>query len=278
MTYNSHTFTNGEVLTAEKLNNIVSGVDNIYETIDYRPRTNEPRKAVICFTFDDGRTTDSTVYNIFKEKGMVCSFALPTTVSSRYSEYLQYQKDGFEILSHSTDSDGMSDASASVSSIESKFKNSKKNLENAGFNITAWVTPRSAMHEDYIPALRKYYDLGFTIYCGKWEDDANGHMIPYNTLTDDLHGLWRVALESTSIERVKLAIDEAVANTGYLNFYAHDFSNGLTQNELKEVLDYVKTYVNAGTCIVTTVTKGYLHYYTLRHSDLVGLLSDSATV
>lgn len=90
MEYNTHTFVNGEVLTADKLNNIVNGIDNIYETVGYEPRVNEPRKAVICFTFDDGRATDSTVYNIFKEKGMICNFALPTTVSSRYSEYLEY--------------------------------------------------------------------------------------------------------------------------------------------------------------------------------------------
>lgn len=169
----------------------------------------------------------------------------------------------------------MSDTSATVSSIENKLKNSKQNLEAAGFNVTVWVTPKSAMHENYIPSLRKYYDLGFTVYCGKWEDDANGSMVPYNTLTDDLHGLWRVSMESTSVERVKLAIDEAVANTGYLNFYAHDFSGGLTQAGLREILDYAKTYVDAGTCIVTTVTKGYLHYYTLRHSDLIRLLSNS---
>lgn len=239
-------------------------------------RPNEPRKAVVCFTFDDGLATDDTVYSIFKEKGMVCNFALPTSASARYGKYLQYQNEGFEILSHSTDGSAMRENTTAASTIEGKFKNSKTSLENAGFNITAWVTPSSQMHDDYVPYLRKYYDLGFTVYLGDWDEDASGSQIPYNVLTDDLHRLWRVSMESTTLDRVKVAIDEAVANTGYMNFYAHDFTRGLTQDNLRAILDYVQTYIDAGKCIVTTVTKGYIHYYTLRHSDLFGLLSSTS--
>ena len=63
----------------------------------------EPMKAVICFTFDDGNATDSDIYEMFKERGMVCSFALNTSgpAKDRLAQYLPYQAEGFEILSHS---------------------------------------------------------------------------------------------------------------------------------------------------------------------------------
>lgn len=269
----SNDVTTWEEKTVKPLQTTIQSIVNKADVNVTRP--NEPRKAVVCFTFDDGLATDDTVYSIFKEKGMVCNFALPTSASNRFSNYLQYQDEGFEILSHSTDGTGMRENTTAVSTIENKFKNSKSTLEKAGFNITAWVTPSSQMHDDYVPSLRKYYDLGFTTYLGDWDEDAGGSQIPYNVLTDDLHRLWRVSMESTTLDRVKVAIDETVNNIGYMNFYAHDFSRGLTQNNLRTILDYVKTYIDAGKCIVTTVTKGYIHYYTLRHNELIGLLSNT---
>lgn len=225
----------------------------------------EKRRAVICFTFDDGNPDDDNVYSLFKTRNIVCSFALPTTVSSRFNKYLSYQSEGFEILSHSTDYRAMNTNMTSVDLIETKFETSKSVLETAGFDIKAWVTPSSQLHEDYLPALRNHYDLGFTTALGSWnEDSANATMLPYNTLSDDVHKLWRVSLESTSVDRIKTAIDQAIENVGYLNFYAHGFDKaetGISSASLNAVLDYVQAYVSAGDCIITTVTSGADYFY-----------------
>src|SRR5690606_9585162 len=60
-------------------------------------------KPTFAFIFDDGLTSDVNVFNKFNEYGFKCGFAIITgkLEKSLIAEYLEYQKQGFEILSHS---------------------------------------------------------------------------------------------------------------------------------------------------------------------------------
>ena len=105
----------------------------------------------------------------------------------------------------------------------------------------------------------EYYDSGATVYLGTWDND---NIVPYSTQNDSPLTFFRVCMETTTVERCIKAIDEAVANDGFLNFYAHGFANDkLTQDELNQILDYVSALVNEGRCYVSTISDGVDYYY-----------------
>ena len=225
----------------------------------------EPKKAVITFTFDDANTSDRTVFSMFYERGLVCNFALITNsaTSAKYAEYLNYQNNGFEILSHSVTHSDMKAEGLDRNWVENEIKNSKQALVDAGLNVRSWVTPKSALHESYLDILGSYYDSGATVYLGNWNDDGT---VPYSTQDDSPLEFFRVSMESTTVERCIKAIDEAVANNGFLNFYAHGFAS-VTQDELNQILDHVSALVKEGRCYVSTVSDGVDYYYNDRPMD-----------
>jgi prepilin-type N-terminal cleavage/methylation domain-containing protein len=221
----------------------------------------EPKKAVITFTFDDANTSDRTVFSMFYERGLVCNFALITNsaTSAKYAEYLNYQNNGFEILSHSVTHSDMKAEGLDRNWVENEIKNSKQALVNAGLNIRSWVTPMSTLHESYLDILGSYYDSGATVYLGSWNDDSK---VPYSTQDDSPLAFFRVSMESTTADRCIKAIDEAVANNGFLNFYAHGFADDkLTKAELNQILDHVSALVKEGRCYVSTISDGVDYYY-----------------
>ena len=222
------------------------------------------RKPVINFIFDDGNTSDASIVDTFKLYGFVCGFAILSD-NTRVDEYLGYQDDGFEILSHSTDGVPMSDGTTDVSIIENKFKLSKQTLESEGFKITGWVTPSSELHANYLPALKKYYEYGYTDYLGLWEPTDTEN--PYNVFLEDTRRFKRVSMEETTTDDCKSAIDKAILDGGMLTFYAHENIDMLTT-----LLSYLRSKVDAGECVVSTPTECYKHYYSLRHDDVLMLL------
>ena len=233
---------------------------------------NSIRKPVINFIFDDGvLTNDEIFYSVFKSKGLVCGFALPTNINTtRFQSYLEFQANGFEILSHSTDGSAMSDGAEDVEVIEEKMKSSKEFLEQKGFEITGWVTPSSTLNDKYLTVLRKYYEYAYTVYLGTWK--PNLEQYPYNVFKEDTCKLKRVSLEGSTTENVLLAIDEVCTNGGILSFYAHGYRGNLTEESLTQILDYVNKKVDNNECLVMSPTNCYKHYFTLRHNDLIGLI------
>ena len=231
------------------------------------------RKPVINFQFDDGNLTDSALVTLFKSYGYRCGFALLSTVNvERVPEYLAYQKDGFEVLSHSTDPVTMSNTSLSVAAVEAKFKTSKTTLEGYGFNINGWVTPSSTLNAIYFDALKKYYEFGTTVYFGEYV----GTGTPQNVLTESTRSLKRVSLSATTLANAEAAVDKVIAEGGLLTFYAHaypDDASNFTVANMEALLTYIKAKTDAGTCFVLKPSDAVNHYFTIRHDDLLSLLS-----
>ena len=226
------------------------------------------RKATINFQLDDGLEIHHSIKAIFDEFGLRCGFALPTN-ANKLDAFLPYQNQGFEIISHSIDGGDFNNSGISVSDAETKMKQSKVTLENIGFEVHGWVTPSSLMKDQYIPSLKKYYEYGYTQYLGAYE----GSGAPYDTFGTDTRYLKRVSLETSTIENVKKAIDETIANNGFLSFYAHDLSRGLTEAGLREVLTYVKAKQDIGDAVVGTPYETYVNYFSLRHDDYLSLIN-----
>jgi hypothetical protein len=229
------------------------------------------RKPVINFQFDDGITTDANVVSLFKSYNYFCGFALPTPIN-RDTEYLQYQEDGFEILSHATYGDAMSSGTTPSTEIELVMRTSKELLTARGFNIKGWVTPASELHESYMPIVKKYYEFAFTDYLGEWNTTMPEN--PYNTFIEDTRRLKRVSMQSSTQQSCLDAIDKVIADGGILTFYAHSYPDGtvLPQTKMVAILDHLKTKTDANKCLVLKPSDAYTHLYTLRHSDILSLL------
>lgn len=222
----------------------------------------EHRIATFNFQFDDGLDQDAVVYEAFKNKGLTCGFALLST-NKMNRRYLSYQAEGFEILSHSTDSESMETNSQSDSIIESKLKDSKKALMAKGYNIRGWVTPNSAMNSRYIPLLRKYYDYGMTVYY----NDHPTYPV-YQNETADTCKLYRIGL-STSYDAMKTIVDDAIANNGFVTFYGHsrDIGTSISLPAMNQLLDYLKTKMAELQCYISNPSDAVDYYFHPRRVD-----------
>ena len=232
--------------------------------LDYIDTTNV-RIGCITFIFDDGITQDSEIYKAFVECGFACGFALPTNISqSDFERHREYYNNGFSILSHSTDGNGFSDTTLTLSQARDKFRQSRKTLEEKGFKISGWVTPSSQMNDIYIPTLETFYSYGYTQYYNDDTEISPAH----NTLSDRPCKLKRRYL-GASLETLKAVCNDAIDNKGFLTFYYHsrDLGTDLTIETLKELLQWLAGKVRDYHCEVLPPDLAVRYYYRKRITD-----------
>lgn len=225
------------------------------------------RKPTICFIFDDGLASDANVVAKFDAYNFKCGFALKA-ISFDAPRYLGYQDKGYEILSHSINHEHFDDTSTyTLAQAEAEIKNSKSILETAGFNVTGWVTPYSTMKDEWKYLVKKYYNYGFTVgflpVTPETVDDS------YHIFWNELRTMHRVTLETSTQENIILAIDGAIANTGFLVMYAHAFPGTLTDAKLTAILDYLVS--KSADIDVLKPVDAFQKYYQLGHEDILGL-------
>lgn len=270
----SANYTNGAISPRDYVTSELFEIIQELQNEDKHYGNRETRIATINFQFDDGNAKDAEIFDIFNNNGVPCGFALISNIStSRVPEYLMYQRNGFEILSHSTDGSGMSSSSLDPSTIDTKLKTSKKTLEGYGFNIRGWVTPYSEMNETFIPLMERYYDFGTTVYYGAYD----GTGTPYMTKSSDTSKVFRVSLQSTTLDNQKAAVDAAIQNNGFLTFYGHsadlDGTDYETTSNLNSLLSYINSKKADLRCMVLKPSDAVDYYFHVRHSDYVDLLS-----
>jgi len=231
------------------------------------------RKPTFTFTFDDGTDGDVNIHELFNSYGFKCGFALVTNIhndTAKVDRYLNYQLEGFEILSHSTDSVTMKDGILSVDVVEAKMKDSYTIHSNAGFNIKGWVTPLTWLNSIYFNSLKKYYEYGF----GHLDTNSINHT--HTFFGNDVRQLERWSLQSNAIADTLAKIDECIANNKYMCFYAHSYPqtiDNFTEANMNTILTYLKTKTDIEEIKVTTPNKAINSYYAVRHSDLLELFN-----
>lgn len=219
------------------------------------------RKPTFIFTFDDGTDGDINTKVLFDKYGFKCGFALLSyNTNTRYKDW---QKDGFEILSHSTDAtafNGLSDDEAEV-----KLKNSLIELKGRGYDVVGWVTPSSVITASQVERLKKYYQFGFGAVSGSSVENIH-------TMTgEDIRQLRRWSLESNTITDTMAKIDECIATNGLMVFYGHSYpstDNNMTVANMKTILDYLKAKVDNEEVYVLPPRKAINNYYQFRWSEL----------
>ena len=192
------------------------------------------RKGIVNFQFDDAIIAGDTLCkNIFDEFGYKCDFAVPSgsiADISKKEAYLDFQKQGFGILSHSTNGTGMSSIpdDATKQACITRMKDSYKALKNAGFNIHGWVTPSSALHDDLYDALAEIYDYGFgtgqstSVYHKFGEETHIAHMsrigmesnLIFKTATSAQTKVQSYIKEFWGVESLDITTEEVTATDG----------------------------------------------------------------
>lgn len=239
------------VLTNE-VNRINNKIENVNEQLD-----NMKNKPIISFIFDDGFVEDDKTYKLFKSKNMVCNFALvkdwTKALNKNYVDnYRKYQDEGFGILSHSSTHADLRNEGVSLYTAEYEIKKSLE-LRKYNFKISGFVAPYSKIHEDYMGYIEQNYDFAFTTYRGVLSGDKKGHY----SKKEDVHRLWRISIESNSLEDLKTCIDNCISENGFLVLYGHqlDITTGLTTEKLTALLEYVSTLDCDVLNIYTAMTK-----------------------
>lgn len=232
----------------------------------------ELRKPTFVFIFDDGNSTDIALKTLFDNYGYKCGFALVASVADEVrlkARYLPFQEDGFEVLAHSVNGTAFSTIT-DLTTAESYMSDALSRLTSWGFNVKGWVTPSTWLLEAQMPILKKYYQYGF----GHLTGSAEG--VAYHTLAGkDIRQLDRWSLESKTVQQTKDAIDDCVANDGFMIFYAHTYPNNdsnFTVSNMATILNYLKAMSDNDTIRVLPPREAINYYYRYRWADLVGLL------
>jgi len=223
----------------------------------------KPRKPTFSFTFDDGTETDANVKELFDSYGLKCGFAIVANRSD-YSDYLDWEEDGFEILSHSTDGLAMSGFSSDQHADDAarvlKMTEAKRILTEAGFkNVRSWVAPSSVMRASILDDVLLTYDYAFGFKAGT---TATNNFHTPATLPSYAE-VRRYSVESNTPENVIKTIDDTIAQNGFLAFYAHKYpdSTKLTEENAKAYLDYLKPLADAGKIDILTPSEAADKYF-----------------
>lgn len=230
----------------------------------------------VTFVFDDGTAGDANAVNVFKKHGKRCSFALISSIVSneRYLDYLRYQDDGFEILSHSTDGRTMNGYSSADITVEADaiacMVNSKRTLMDYGFDIHGWVTPSGRLNPAWVKDVKLYYDYGFVLANMTSYSDAETQT-PYFPRNTSAFSVFRVSLQNTTLEMCRAAVDLAISNRAMVVFYGHSVqetsSDNLTIGFLDDLLTYIDTLRND--VQVLPCNSAMKYFFKVTHEDFI---------
>lgn len=220
-------------------------------------------KPIVVPTFDDGYAEDDLTYSILKEYGFVGSFGLITdqlygASKNSLNKYNQYEKEGFEVLSHSATHASLTSGVTPDSEKYREMQSSADKLRGLGFSTNGFVVPYSnisTVNRKYAEGIYDYILIGGTGLNGK-NDFKN------KTLS-------RVSQYNSGVETSKALIDQAIAEKKLLIFYDHRIgqSGSLTEAEFREILDYLKTKVSEGLIEVHNLKNAVSKYYGISVED-----------
>ena len=252
---------------------IVDGVEiyisnpwNDYYNVD------DIRHAVATFSFDDMTSDDYKIHDAFIAKGFKCGFALIATATIDEADnvqYLKWQQEGFSMLSHSTDGSTMHNGDMSTSDAVDRFEQSKKRLNDIGYEITGWVTPSSELGSDFQADCRSRYDFAYTSYYGWYPSVYNLGRPPYNTFSEDSAELYRVDIVNSTLADLESAVDLAIANKGLISLYGHAYDFDSTQlSKLNDLLDYIQGKIDSYEMMLLAPNDAYKYFYNVRKEDI----------
>ena len=219
-------------------------------------------KSIVCFNFDDGLAADSLTYTIFKEYGYPASFGLITdtlynTNKNSLNNYKDYEKDGFEILSHSS-SHAYLDTAKSDAVKYRELQVSADKLRELGFSANGFIAPYSTIEATNLAYAKNVYD--YILVGGTGLNGKNG--FKKKTIT-------RVSAIGSGVVGCKALIDQAISDNQLLIFYDHAVGavGSLTEAEWREILTYVQNRMAYNYMEVHNLKNAIAKYYGIATPD-----------
>lgn len=261
-----HENTDIEIVNARKGEvNLGTKIGKLDEQLAHNVTEINNRKKIPTFTFilDDLYKGDAVALPIFQEFGWTFSSAFAPELWYKISTdeveknkdirfYKDNHKKGSSILSHSMSHRDMRPLLIPDCVLDYEIVTSKKVLNDWGFSISGFVPPYSTLGSGYKQYIKDNYKYGFNSYLGNITTEINASKKVYHTDKDDYFSLSRLVTSDAvnTIEELKLAVDLAVQNNGFICFYDHNIDNygggtDATGDKLRALLTYIKTYVDA---------------------------------
>lgn len=229
------------------------------KTIRLYPNTKLP---VISFQFDDIPTNDEQVVSLFDEYGLTCGFAFIArdgNMESKAAKYYEWQKRGYQILNHSINGTIFNTTNYTYETALATVMQAKNTLEKYGFVVNGWVSPSSAMADEFMPIIKLTHAYAAT----KNDEYINGRQSNPCSLT-------RYPIESNTIANIKAQIDSYISNDKALTFYGHAASFGTEYSgevwnidKIRSIIEYCIEKRNAGLCYLGGCDDAMKYYFDL---------------
>lgn len=248
MNYVKQNFTSGQTLTADQLNHIEDGI----ATLESEPKTTVQQiqiihtalkeaavqlPAAISFIDDDCRAEAYTVlWPVVQAKNIPYAVACPPAQIGKdkfmtKDQLLNMVNGGCEVLSHHYKEDAMTQFE-SAADYEADVKKSLAAFTELGVNEADGVVyPNGYRVDEYMPVVRKYFNVGFTI-------DRGINVPPVETCY-----MKRCELFPTNglytLDDAKKLVDSVAVNGGWLIFMTHAWYTSFSASELATLIEYI---------------------------------------
>ncbi len=262
--------TDKDVISAPEIIAARSGKTTLGQRLDeITTQLAQIAKPIVSFTFDDGLTEDSLTNSVFKEYGYPASFGLITdqlynSNKNPVLNYKNYEKDGFEVLSHSSshiyfDTDNTDPVNYHELTV------SAEKLRTLGFSTNGFIVPYSTITANNLAYAKTIYDY---ILIGGTGLNSRSEF-KKKTIT-------RVSAFGSGVAGCKKLIDQAIANRQLLVFYDHGMgrTGSLTESEWREVLTYLKNKISDNLIEVHNVKNAISKFYGIKIPNLAKQLND----
>lgn len=248
MNYVKQNFTSGQTLTADQLNHIEDGI----ATLESEPKTTVQQiqiihtalkeaavqlPAAISFIDDDCRVEAYTVlWPVVQAKNVPYAVACPPAQIGKdkfmtKDQLLNMVNGGCEVLSHHYKEDAMTQFE-SAADYEADVKKSLAAFTELGVNeVDGVVYPNGYRVDEYMPVVRKYFNVGFTI-------DRGINVPPVETCY-----MKRCELFPTNglytLDDAKKLVDSVTVNGGWLIFMTHAWYTSFSASDLATLIEYI---------------------------------------
>ena len=246
MSYVKQNFASGQTLTADQLNHIENGIaaienepKRIVQQITHTAlkETSLQLPAAISFIDDDCRMEAYTLlWPVIQEKKIPYALACPPAQIGKDNfmtkdQLLTMANGGCEVMSHHWKEDAMTQFETAAD-YEADIQKSFAAFSALGVNeVSGVVYPNGYRVDKYMPVMRKYFNVGFTIDRG------------INTPPLETCYMKRCELFPTNglytLDDAKKLVDNVAANGGWLTFMTHAWYKSFSASELGELIGYI---------------------------------------
>ena len=195
---------------------------------------------VISFIDDDCRSeVYSVLYPLIKKLDLPYTLACPPdSLDDKDGKYMTTEQlkevyvNGVDVVSHHLKEYAMTEFE-SIEAYRTDTVDCLEKFKNMGIEVSGVAYPNGRINEDYMPVVKEYFKLGFTI-------DRAINTLPYESCY--IHRC-EVFPQSGiyNIDDAKALVDSVAENGGWLVFMTHCWFKTFSSDDLEELVNYIRS-------------------------------------